>query len=175
MIFTGQLGTPSSQPGRIVLGAVGAGAGGDLIELAADLVIELALDAGLIQAQRLAADVVVDLALSDSYTGPGSGLVVSGVSLDDQMELLEEGDTFRITLPWAGIRGRHGTARVLSRTVDNAGRLTFKLFISPTVDPSVMQSQADSGRPRLVVDTRSNLARRMANAEKTVGTLQANH
>jgi hypothetical protein len=143
------------------------------LELAADFVVALALSPGLSQGHHLSAAFTVDLAFQEIYTGPGSGLVIGGVTQDQNVVTLKEGDTFRVTLPWAGVQGRSGTARVLSRTIDGSGLLTFVLFFAPTVDPSIMQSQADSGRPRLVVVTAANLPRRMKDAEKTLARVTA--
>ena len=85
--------------------------------------------------------------------------------------MLREGDTFRVTLAWAGVRGRTGLACVLSRSIDSSQRLTFVLFFTPTDSPAVMQSQVIT--VRYVVDTRTNLARRLRNTEAQVGKLES--
>lgn len=227
MTFTGQLGTPQSQPGRIALGATGgpraidlsanfsldlamaANIGGlqlhaafrldlalwpnlqqthpmsaafvlDLAtlasitqgqELAADFALALTLAPGIIQRQYLTAGFVLDLVLDELYTGPGSGLVVGGQTTAQLIDTLAVGDEFQVTLAWAGVRGRTGLARVLSRSRDASQRLTFVLLFVPTLDPSLLQSQIT--RPRLIVATRDNLARRLVDAERNVNKLQS--
>ena len=163
--------------GRLELGLEARGeATGGSISLAGRLEIGAADRASLTLAHDLMGRLVVAVALDDSYTGPGSGLVVSGVTQDQFIAQLREGDTFHATLPFAGLEGLTGLVRVLSRQYDAQGKLTFKLqFIPPTIDAAVMRSQADSGRPRLTIDKRGNLARRLTEAEQAVNKIESNN
>lgn len=137
--------------------------------LAAGFVMDLANAPGLSQGQPLAADFVLDLALDEVYTGPGSGLVIGGVTQAQQIAMLEEGDLFRVTLAWAGVRGRTGLARVLSRSLDSSERVTFVLQFIASASPSAMPSQV----VRYTVDTRTNLVRRVRNTESQVNQLES--
>jgi hypothetical protein len=159
--------------GRLVLGLSLAGTLTQANRLSGRLVLGLSLDGTLKLEHSLAGRLVLGLRLRDGYTGPGTGLVLSGVTKEQLLATLREGDSFRTTLPWAGIQGRTGLARDLSRTIDNQQRLTFVILFIPNTDPSIMQSQADSGRPRYVVPVRDNLARRVTDTEKTVNKLQS--
>lgn len=139
--------------------------------LASRITFGLSNPANLIQDNLIAARIELGIHIDDSYTGPGSGLVVSGQTIEQQIDQLEVGDEFQVTLPWAGVRGRTGLARVLSRSRDSSERLTFVLLFIPTTDPSLLQSQV--ARPRLIVATRDNLARRLTDAERSVNKLNA--
>jgi len=112
---------------------------------------------------------VLDLALDEVYTGPGSGLVIGGVTQAQQIAMLEEGDLFRVTLAWAGVRGRTGLARVLSRSMDSNERITFVLQFIASASPAAMPSQV----VRYTVDTRTNLVRRVRNTESQVNQLES--
>lgn len=119
------------------------------------------------QTHELAARFGLALGMDIPSIGPGSGLVTA-TDLQDWLNSLREGDTFPCTLPYAGIAGRSGVARVLQRMVDAQGVLTFKLQFIPTTDAPAAASEARSGPPRFVPPLRQDVGRRLSNAEQRI-------
>lgn len=137
----------------------------------------LALVAGLHGAVAVATEVrgrlLVLPDLREASTGPGTGIVASGLTEDGWLATLREGDTFRVIVPSAVPWGRTALARVLGRELDAAGRLTLVLQLEGWPTPQRVLVQDTVSVPRYQPATALDPARRIVETERAVAQVAA--
>jgi hypothetical protein len=123
-------------------------------------------EAGITRGAALAATGVVQLVAKIVSTGPGSGLIVIESRPGDPLDRLREGDSFYILLPWAGVEGMSGVARVISRkATDQLGRQQLTLRFTRQPDPDTVPGLATGDRPR-VLPERDSVGHRLSKLER---------